>query len=62
MDSEFETINETAEPQKKSFVPWLILIVLIVLLCCCCTFIISGWIFGDLLLETLDQLMGGYYY
>ena len=62
MVSEYETTNETTEPQRKSFIPWLILIVFIVLLCCCCAFIFSGWIFGDLVLETFEEIMGGYYY
>jgi flagellar basal body-associated protein FliL len=61
MVSDYETTNDTTEPQRKSFIPWLILIVLIILLCCCCVFIISGWFFGDMVLETFEQLMGGYY-
>ena len=31
MVSEYETTSETTEPQRKSFIPWLILIVLLVL-------------------------------
>lgn len=62
MVSEYETTSETTEPERKSFIPWLILIALIVLVCCCCSIIISGWFLGDMFLENFEQFLGGNYY
>lgn len=61
MVSETKTTNETSDQQPNSIIPWLILIVLIVLVCCCCAVVISGWFLGDLVLQTFEQILQGYY-
>lgn len=62
MVSEYETSYEPPAEQRKSSVPWIILIVIGIVICCCCTFIVSGWIFGDLVLEVFDEVMRGLNY
>lgn len=62
MVSEIETSHGNPQPQKRNSTPWIIGIVVIVLVCCCCTLLASSWIFGDLLIEILDEIMGGVYY